>query len=76
MTEKQKTGMERAVDAAGSQVKLAEALGVKQQAISIWLLRGYAPMDRAKEIEMAFGIPRIELLSPKVRSMVESGEVL
>lgn len=74
--EQTKTGIERAVAAAGTQMKLAADLGVKQQAVSLWLKQGFVPPGRATEIEMQFGIPRIDLLSPKLRAMVASGEVL
>jgi len=60
-----------AITAAGSQVKLAEALGVKQQAISIWRRRGWAPVARAQEIEAHYGIPRAQLLKPRLRDLVD-----
>lgn len=66
-------GILRAVKEAGSQTQLARALGVTQQAISIWLHQGYAPPDRAREIEMLYGVPRASLVSPKLLSMIDAG---
>jgi hypothetical protein len=66
------TGIHEAVQAAGTQVKLAERLGVTQQAISTWLKQGWAPMDRAREIEMQFGIPRTRLVNPRIVAMLDS----
>lgn len=69
-------GVNKAISAAGSQLKLAAALGVTQQAVSEWLRQGYVPPDRATEIEMQFGVPRTTLLSPKLRAMFDTGSGL
>ena len=55
-----------AVAAAGSQVRLAEQLGVTQAAVSSWCVQGWAPLARAQEIEALYGIPRAELANPRV----------
>jgi DNA-binding transcriptional regulator YdaS (Cro superfamily) len=60
------TGIQRAVIAAGGQVKLAETLGVSQQYISLAVRQGYVSPPRAQEIEAEFGIPRHELVNPKL----------
>lgn len=73
---KGKTGIEKAVDAAGGQVKMAAALGVTQQAVSFWVRRGYVAPLRAIEIEMQWGVPRIELISQKIRSTFDTGPAL
>ncbi len=65
------TGIEKAIELAKGQVNLATTLGVRQQAVSQWLAQGWVPKDRAKEIEATFGIPRIELVSPKLRDLLE-----
>ena len=64
------TGITKAVEAAGSQTALAELLGVKQQAVSKWQARGWAPIERARQIANAFPIPLAELLDPKIREML------
>jgi len=40
------TGIELACYAAGSQAKLADLLGCSQQNVSMWLRRGWVPVDR------------------------------
>lgn len=68
------TGVEEAVKAAGSQDKLAAALGVSQQFVSTCLRRGYVPLRRAQEIEALFGVPRSRLISPRIRDLVDLPE--
>lgn len=63
-------GIQRAVQYAGSQERLAEKLGVTQQAVSAWLRRGYVPELRAVEIEQVYAIPRGDLISPRLREIV------
>lgn len=64
------TGITKAVDAAGSQTALAELLGVTQQAVSKWEARGWAPLERARQIANAFPIPLKDLIDPKIREMM------
>lgn len=70
------SGITQAITTAGSQLKLAGALGVTQQAVSEWVRQGYVPPNRATEIEMQFGVPRTTLLSPKLRAMFDTGSGL
>ncbi len=65
------SGVAEAVKAAGSQEKLAEKLGVSQQAVSIWLRRGWVPLRRAQEIEALFGVPRGRLINPRIADLVD-----
>lgn len=62
-----------AVDKAGSQERLADQLGVSQQAISKWLRRGYVPLQRAQEIEIQYGIPRARLINPRIVDLADIG---
>lgn len=71
-----KNAVDRAVALAGSQAKLAAVLGVSQQNVGLWVKQGYVPATRAKEIEIQFGLPRAELLSPRIRSAAGLGEDL
>lgn len=64
------TGIQRAVEAAGSQHRLAALLGVSQQAVAQWVARGYAPASRIIEIEAQLGIPRAELIQPSLRDLL------
>lgn len=64
------TGMARAILAAGSQGKLAELLGVTQQAVSKWEARGWAPLKRARQIAAAFPIALKELVDPDTAELI------
>lgn len=74
----QMTGIERAVQAAGSQMLLAIALKSRfpdkrhpsQQAVSQWVGQGYVPAARAKEVSTITGVPVTELLAPELRDLV------
>lgn len=66
-----KSGIEEAVKAAGGQVQMAEALGVTQQAVSIWVRQGWAPNGRIVEIETRFGVPRQRLINPRIADLVD-----
>lgn len=69
--EQHRTGIARAVKLAGGQVALARELGVTQQAISNWLKNGYVPIRRVSEIEATFGIPRHDLIDPRIISVAD-----
>lgn len=66
-----KTGIEEAIETAGGQVKLAERLGVTQQAVSLWLSKGYVPTGRVVEVEALFGVPRAKLINPRLADLVD-----
>lgn len=56
------TMIERLIAKAGSQSKLAEAIGTSQQLVSYWASRGKPlPAEFVLAAEAAFGIPRDEL---------------
>jgi len=71
---KQPSGIARAIAAADSQKKLADHLGVTQQAVGKWLLRGFVPPKRAREIELLTGVPRADLVDPQLLDALD-GEV-
>ena len=64
------TGIDKAIEQAGGQVKLAYELGVSQQAISLWQRQGWVPNSRVVEISSQYGIPRNKLINPKVFDLV------
>ena len=65
------TGIERAVALALGQKKLAQELGVTQQNVSHWCRLGYAPVVYIVAIENLTGVPRAELVNPKLAAMFE-----
>ncbi len=58
------SGLQAAIDAAGSQAELGRVLGVTPPAISGWVQAGYVPPPRALQIEALYNIPRRTLLDP------------
>lgn len=74
--QKEKSGVENAIAKASSQAALAAALGVRQQSVSLWLKRGYMPLERAVETEHLYGVPRATLADPRVVAKLDSGSGL
>lgn len=64
------TGIQKVVAVAGSQVAIAHAVGVTEQAISKWARQGWVPKRRAQELEALYGVSRVELMDPKLRDLV------
>lgn len=59
------TGIKEVVNMAESQSSLARQLGVTPQAVQGWVNAGYVPLARAVELEKMYGVPAINLVSPK-----------
>lgn len=55
------TALDRAVQAAGSQLALANALGIRSPSISGWYDRKKVPVERVLAIEAATGVSRHDL---------------
>ena len=53
--------VDRAIEAAGGRGKLAEACGVRYQAVEKWQRRGKLPAERVIAVERITGVPRGEL---------------
>lgn len=70
---KAKSGIAQAIALAGSQEKLAARLGIFKHAVQKWVARGYVPPARAIEIESEFGIPRRDLLDPRLWDLLHTG---
>jgi DNA-binding transcriptional regulator YdaS (Cro superfamily) len=64
-------GVQKAIKEAGGQTKLANQLGISQQAISIWKRQGFVPISRIVEIETQYGVPRSELVSQEIVDIVD-----
>jgi DNA-binding transcriptional regulator YdaS (Cro superfamily) len=75
MSKNNEVGIAEAVRLAGTQQALSAKLGVSQQAVSIWLRRGWVPLRRALEIEAEFGVQRARLINPRIADLVDLPEV-
>ena len=64
------TGIEKAIEAAGSEAKLGELLGCSQQAVNKMRKRGFVPPTRADQIAAMMKIDRVELIDPALRAAV------
>ncbi|WP_317629463.1 transcriptional regulator [Stenotrophomonas maltophilia] len=53
--------LQKAIDAAGSQQRLAEFLGIRSASISEWKVRGRVPAERVLAVEECTGVSRHEL---------------
>lgn len=61
------SGIERAVHRAGGSRKLADQIGVTRQAVEQWQARGWAPLERAKQIHDIYrSIPLKALVDQQV----------
>lgn len=67
------SGIAEAVVLAGGQGRLADQLGVTQQAVSKWVKRGFVPAHRVLEIEVQYGIPRDRLIEPRLADLLAEG---
>lgn len=63
----------KAVHANGGPVAVSKVLGVTHQAVTHWIAQGYVPTKRVAEFSIQFGVPREQILSPKVRSASGAG---
>lgn len=63
--------LQRAIDAAHGTANLAREIGVTSQAISQW---ERCPIERAKQVEDATGVPRHELRPDIFDMPVEAAE--
>lgn len=69
-TPKPERGIDRAVAQFKSQEALADEIGVKKQAVQQWVAKGYVPLDRVGLVSELTGVPRDELVDPKVRAVL------
>lgn len=58
--------IQEAIDLAGGQRELAEALGVSKQAVNQWVAgHRWVPVARARHIESLYGVPAASLVNPE-----------
>jgi hypothetical protein len=63
------SGIAVACETAGNQARVAEALGVTQQAVGKWMKQGWAPLARAIQMEQLYGVQRFTTMYPKLAVM-------
>lgn len=66
------SGIFKAAEAVNGQRRLALQLGVSQQAVNQWVLQGWAPLGRARQIERLTGVPARELVDPSIKELFEN----
>jgi DNA-binding transcriptional regulator YdaS (Cro superfamily) len=66
-----KIGIQLAVEAAGDQSKLAALLGVAPQAVQAWVAQGFAPVGRARQIEMHTKVDRRRVVDPAIADLFD-----
>jgi DNA-binding transcriptional regulator YdaS (Cro superfamily) len=71
MKKQKLSGIQKAIAAVGTQTEFADQLGCTQQSVSEWMQQGFAPWQRAVEIESITGVPRNELVDPRILSAIE-----
>jgi hypothetical protein len=69
------TGVEAAVRAMGSQAALASKLKIKQQAVSLWVKRGYVPERHVDQIALMTRVPTSALMRPATVRRARDGSV-
>jgi DNA-binding transcriptional regulator YdaS (Cro superfamily) len=60
------TGIEMAIQRAGSISALARKLNISHQVANRWVKRGHVPPKRAFEIELQYGVPARDLVDPSL----------
>jgi len=65
------TGIDKVIAAAGTQAALAKQEGVSQQIVSRWVSRGYVPSSRVVGLSATYGIPKAELIDPRLRDLLD-----
>jgi DNA-binding transcriptional regulator YdaS (Cro superfamily) len=70
VSEEPKTGIQMAVEAAGSQTELAVMVGVAKQSLQEWVARGYVPLERVEQISGLTGVSKLKLVNPKMRAVL------
>lgn len=65
-----KNWIEDIVAEPNSQSIVARELGVSPQAVQKWTKLGYVPLARALQLEDLYGVPAIDMVSPKQRGLL------
>ncbi len=65
------TGIQKCITIAGSQKKVADFLGVTQQAVSEMEKKGYVPEVHVVGLSAEYGVPKKELINPRLRALLD-----
>lgn len=68
-----KSALYKAVTTAGGPTAAGAVMGVSPESVRQWIAQGYVPTKRVAEFSIQFGVPREQILSPKVRSASGTG---
>lgn len=73
MSEPTKTGVRRAIEAAGGPFALARLWGITYFAVNKFERRGYFPLPRAKDAHERFpNIPLRDMVGPEIRAAMDA----
>lgn len=59
--EDQQEVIREAIDKAGGKKAVADALGMSEEGVRVWIVRGKIPAERVVEVEGITGVPRERL---------------
>jgi DNA-binding transcriptional regulator YdaS (Cro superfamily) len=72
MIDTTKSGIELAIEAAGSQEALAAAVGCTQQNVSWWKRQGFVPVEHLVVVEQSTGVSRALLINPRISELLSN----
>lgn len=64
-------GIDIVIDKVGSQTALARELGVLPQAVQKWVMHGYVPLSRVKEIADKYEVDPFSLINPELLTLLK-----
>lgn len=68
--------LDTAITRAGGIMRFAQNMRVTHQAIYGWRKRGWVPADKALVIESVFGVPRADLMEPRLAAVLHAPTAL
>ena len=66
----------KAIDTAGGIVLFTRDMGLRHQAVYGWKKRGYAPLERALEMEKRYGVSAASMVKPSIASALNDAHSL
>lgn len=65
------SSLKLAIAHMGGQVVAAKKLKLTQQAVSRWVVRGYAPVNYARALCLLSNFPAIDLIDPEIKKIAD-----